>query len=112
MVWARDMNGVAGIMEMLLIINQDVSQYEVVGGWIQPYSDDEQGFYLKESGELSDLMTKKGETGDQLEWRGREDQDGNPILEFYLKKKDGSQEVLRAIDIKKFVEETFKDEEK
>lgn len=118
MVWARDMNGVAGIIEMLLIVNQDASQYEVVGGWIQPYSDDEQGFYLKESGELSDLMKKKGEAGEQLEWKGYDDQEGNPILEFYTLNAGGPtggaalKVVVRTIDIKKFVEEHFKALEK
>lgn len=112
-IWARDMDGTAGIAGLLIILREGLNdyKYKIVGGWIQPYSSDEQGFYLKESGKLSDLMKKKGEAGEELEWRGREDKDGNPILEFYLAKKDGSEEVLRVVDIKKFVEENFKDQD-
>ncbi len=114
LVWARDMNGTAGMVELLLIIGGDPNNptCQIFGGWIQPYSVDEQGFYLQENGDLSGLMNKKGDTGDQLEWRGINDKDGNPILEFYLKKKDGSEEILRDIDIKKFVAEYFKNPQK
>ncbi len=112
LIWARDMNGIGGIIEILLIANQDLTKTEVLGGWIKAYTPDEQGFYLKENSKELNLLGKKDETYEKLEWRGYDDQNGNPILEFYLIKKDGSKEVVRTIDIRKFVEENFQNPEK
>lgn len=117
--YVRDKAGIAGIAEFIVIMNAEGTKWKIVGGWIKPYSDDERGFFWEtriyptppgvEAYKDLILLQKKKDAGSQLQWRGLEDKDGNPILEFYLKLNDGSEQVVRSIDIKKFVEEYLKD---
>lgn len=109
-VLLRDQNGMGGFVELIYIVKENKAV--LVCGWIKPYSSEEQGFVLMDENSNFQwfLMQEKKVNGEQLEWRGLEDQEGNPIMTFYVKKKDGSEIKVRDIDIKKFVEKNFKDQ--
>lgn len=108
-IWARDTNSKAGIIEIAVIAHREKKEFKILYGWTQPYSDDEQGFYWDENDKLIRL-DKKGIIGRELEIKGERDKDGNPILILYIRNtQDNSETIIRTIDIKKFVE-NFKDE--
>lgn len=124
-VWAKDRSGVAGVAEILLIVDvQDATKRMVLGGRIRVGQADEQGFVRWErEASLPPIgpwfMTgKKQEAGEWLEWRGYDDPNGDPILEFYTINTGGPtggaaiKSIVRTINIKKFVEEHFKTPEK
>lgn len=112
MIWARDLNNRAGTIEIVVLLHRDKKEFRVVYGWIQHYSDDEQGFFLDEQGKFI-LLDKKKDAGWELEAKADYDQMGNPTLYFYLEKKGDpeSPKLVRTINIKEFVEENFKDKE-
>ena len=99
----RDLNGKGGLVEILFL--QKGSTGRILGGWIKPYSSEEQGFVKLENGKWF-LSEQKKEKGEELEKREYYNKKGDPILEFYLKE---SGAIIRTINIKKFVEENFKD---
>lgn len=124
-VWLllRDKAGVAGFAEIVVITKLDGSRWEIVGGCLKPSSSEEQGFYLmaydnfkNQKDKLSALLEPKGKSGLQLIWEGYEDANGDPILEFYILNTGDPtggmaiKNIVRTINIKKFVEEHFKDE--
>ncbi len=111
MLWAKDKDNIAGIIEIAIITSRDKKTFRILYGWIRPYSLDEQGFFLDENGELI-LLEKRKDIGWELESKGGYNQEGNPVLIIYLKETSNpeSEKVIRIIDFKKFVEENFKDE--
>ena len=100
----RDINGKGGLVEVLFL--KKGSTGRILGGWIKPYSSEEQGFVKLENGKWF-LSEQKKERCEELEKREYYNEEGDPILEFYLKK---SGEIIRIINIKKFVEENFEDQ--
>lgn len=100
-----DQNGMGGIVELISIVNVKSNMEQFIAGWIKPCSSEEQGFVLKENGDWF-LTDEKKVKGEQVDWKPDYNQEGNPVMIFYLKKKGEADElIIRIFDIKKFAEE-------
>jgi len=104
-VYVRDRNYQLGIVD-LLVIGKDDKEIPIAG-WKKSYTDEEQGFVLG-----TDVVTKTRAEDEALIYKTGRDQDGNLVLVlFHLKKGVDQPLFVKYVDLKKFVEENFKDQD-
>lgn len=113
-IFIRDLNSRAGIVK-LLVVSKGEDKEKFVGGWIKPFTQDEQGF-SKMKGDW--YLTKTLKEGENLEWELGQDKDGSPLIIFYLNQKEYNKStktttnyrmIIEHINVKKFIEENPKE---
>lgn len=104
-VFVKDRNSMLGIIDLIVIV-KDKKEIPVAG-WINSFTPQEKGFVINDAGEP--ILTKAKADGEVMLTKSGQDKNGNYFIVFYLTKESGQPEVLKWIDINKFVADNFKD---
>jgi len=122
-LFVRDVKGVAGSAEIIVLAKKDSSKFIILCGWLNSWRSDEIGFARVESDATLTLsgpwfMTKSKEDGEQLEDLWENQDPDNIILTLSLlttkyddatKQETTDRKEIKRFDIRKFIEENFKD---
>jgi len=115
-VFLRDRNNVLGIIDLIVIVKDNKTI--PLAGWLKSFTSEEQGFIIEDPTIDKPILTKTRAEGETMIFKSGKDQNGDPVIVFFLLKKEFDpatneevikREALKFIDIKKFVEENFKD---
>lgn len=103
-----DMDRLVGTADFLVLANKDGGNLHILAVWYNTYKlEDMRGWVIKDDGKP--LETKTYTEGEYLQCMEDKDEEGNLVLKFFWHERGAEPELVRTINIRKFVEEKFKD---